>query len=225
MKVFCRLLHTGEHTGERDGGNVEIPVLVPTGHSGCEKATPSVLPATFRQKGLRWIPSRSAHSSGMMSLGVQDWLTSLLSRFALCCACAKRNWYFFVPVLSSVSLNHHSMLPSAYACDEGSESLETTLFPASSMLWFLTYWRLFYLGIFPASGFLLIFLFLLFALQIREKNAFPVFYFCHGPGSLEKTSFQIYLSRCPPLRNSKGTVEFALKIKQTRDCTCWVSEL
>lgn len=94
--------------------------------------------------------------------------------------------FFFLSVLAPVSLSHHMMPPSLHmwwrVWKPGDHQ-----YPASLMLWFLTYWKLFYLGVIPAAGFLLLFLFLLFALQIREKNSFLVFLFLSGGWGLGRS--------------------------------------
>lgn len=120
-------------------------------------------------------------TSGHWFLGWRHWASVIDTQafsidFTLVLCLCQDEPLFFTSILSSVSLNHHLMLPSAYVCDERSGSLETTLILASFMLWFLTYSKLFSLSTGPAAGFLLLFLFLLFALQIREKNSFPVFF-------------------------------------------------
>lgn len=110
-------------------------------------------------EGLRGSPC----TSGPAFLGWRHWASVIDTwvfsvDFTLVLCLCQDEPLFFISILSSVSLNHHVMLPSAYVCDERSGSLETTLILASFMLWFLTYSKLFSLSTGPAAGFLLLFL-------------------------------------------------------------------
>lgn len=106
------------------------------------------------------------------------------------------------------------MLPSAYACDEGSESLETRHpFPGffhaviSNLLKTALFGYLSSSWLPPA-----LFISLVCFTNLREKF-FCCVLFLSWAQELAEASVQIYLSRCPPVRTSKGTVEFAFKIK------------
>lgn len=142
-------------------------------------------------------------SSGIILLGIHDARRAFTAGFAL--MLRSHRWTIIFHLNSVIRVPQSSLGASSfYVCDERSESLETTLVLASFMLWFLTYSKLFYLGIILAAGFLLLFLFLLFALQIREKNSFLVFFFfffflnlCHGAGGWKEAGFQMYLSGTP----------------------------
>lgn len=140
-----------------------------------------------------------------------DWSKSVLSKLCSCALSLQRWTIIFHLILSSGSL-HYPWCLHWHICWKVWEPGHHP-HSASFVLWFLTYGELFYLGITPAAGFLLLFLCLLLALQIREKNSFLLFYFCHGAEGWEEADLQISLSRYSDNRKSKGTVEFAFKLK------------
>lgn len=163
-----------------------VPVV--TGLAGWWKATPSASLATCLI-----FPSLAVLDL-ILSSGICAWAKieqrAFPASFALVlCLCKDGPLSSITPCCQCPSVISWHFLPLTYGAGKPG-SLVMALIRASFMLWCLTSGELFYLGNIPAAGFLLLFLFLLLALQIREENSFLIFYFCRGAGAGRKLVFQ-----------------------------------
>lgn len=131
--------------------------------------------------------------------------------------------FFLSPVISVPPLSLNASFHLAIGWKVGKPGSPFLLVPLR--LWFLTYWTISHLALAPIAGFLLLFLFLLFALRIREKIIFSIFIFAMGLGSGQKLIFQCVFLDAQRTSALRDLWNLLLRLSACWDRTCGVFRL